>query len=76
MKNVIILNDKELKIAREVEEIVQVDYEIDGNRIEVENLFEMIKDLKYQYENMVYEFEEKIRDMQEVDEEALVYKLY
>lgn len=50
---------------KEVENIVGIDYDMGLTSIEVENLLQMVIDLKEKYEDTKEEYEEKIADMRE-----------
>lgn len=57
------LNEEELKQMKEIEEITDVDYEIEGNLIPLDSFICMVKDLLYEYHKITRDRDELERDM-------------
>lgn len=77
MSNIFVrLSPSEAITLKEVENIVDIDYDMGLTSIEVGNLLQMVIDLKEKYEDTKEEYEEKIADMREEFEEYIEYKVH
>ena len=66
MKNIIRLSDKELKLIKDIEEITDVDYELEGNTIEPINLLTALEDMKLEYTRLKDEYEEYRHEKEDI----------
>ena len=57
------LNEEELKQMKEIEEITDVDYEIEGNLIPLDSFICMVKDMLYEYHKITRDRDELEKDM-------------
>lgn len=53
------LTDKQLRTLREIEDELEIDYEIEGNTIEVENVLQALIDYHFHHQNYKDEIEEQ-----------------